>query len=137
MSPRTSDTAFLGHPAGLGWLSASEFCERFSYYGMQALLVLYLSKWRLQPGHIEHIWGFAPFRSTMMTIYGANSTETLAIAITAFYASWVYGTPILGGLLADRVLGRTRTVILGASLMAGGQFLMMTDQALLIAISCL
>ncbi|MEI9932071.1 MAG: MFS transporter [Rhizomicrobium sp.] len=45
--------------------------------------------------------------------------------------------PILGGLLADRVLGRTRTVILGASLMAAGQFFMMTDETFLIAISCL
>ncbi len=131
------DRVFLGHPAGLGWLSASEFWERFSYYGMQALLVLYLSKWLLQPGHVEHVWGIGPFRSAMMSLYGANSTETLAIAITSFYAAWVYGTPILGGLLADRILGRTRTVIFGASLMAAGQFFMMTDQTFLIAISCL
>ena len=131
------DKVFLGHPAGLGWLSASEFWERFSYYGMQALLVLYLSKWLLQPGHIEHVWGIGPFRGAMIALYGANSTETLAIAITSFYAAWVYGTPILGGLLADRVLGRTRTVILGATLMAAGQFFMMTDQTFLIAISCL
>ncbi|MBV9993378.1 MAG: MFS transporter [Alphaproteobacteria bacterium] len=131
------DKAFLGHPVGLGWLAASEFWERFSYYGMQALLVLYLSKWLLLPGHIEHVWGIGPFKSMIEWIYGANTTETLAIAITAFYASWVYGTPILGGLLADRLIGRTRTVTLGASLMAAGQFFMMTDATFLIAISCL
>jgi proton-dependent oligopeptide transporter, POT family len=134
---RRRDTVFFGHPPGLGWLSASEFWERFSYYGMQALLVLYLSKWLLQPGHVEHVWGIGPFRSAMETLYGASSIETLAIAITTFYAAWVYGTPILGGLLADRVLGRTRTVVLGATLMAAGQFFMMTDQTFLIAISCL
>ncbi|HWA90905.1 MAG TPA: oligopeptide:H+ symporter [Rhizomicrobium sp.] len=131
------DTAFIGHPVGLGWLSASEFWERFSYYGMQALLVLYLSKWLLQPGHIEHVWGIGPFRAFMERLYGANSTETLAIAITTFYAAWVYGTPIIGGLLADRVIGRTRTVILGATLMAVGQFFMMLDETFLIAIACL
>jgi POT family proton-dependent oligopeptide transporter len=131
------DTRFIGHPLGLGWLSASEFWERFSYYGMQALLVLYLSKWLLLPGHVEHVWGIGPFRTAMGWIYGADTTESLAIAVTAFYASWVYGTPILGGLLADRVLGRTRTVVLGAMLMAAGQFLMMLDQTFLIAIACL
>ncbi len=112
------DKAFLGHPTGLGWLSFSEFWERFSYYGMQALLVLYLSKWLLLPGHVEHVWGIAPFRRVMEAVYGATSVETLAIAITSFYAAFVYGTPLLGGLLADRVIGRTRTVVLGASLMA-------------------
>ena len=55
----------------------------------------------------------------------------------AFYAAWVYLTPILGGLLADRVLGRTRTVILGASLMALGHFLMAFDATFLIAHRCL
>src|ERR1700749_1943493 len=131
------DKVFFGHPAGLGWLSFSELWERFSYYGMQALLVLYLSNWLLQPGHVEHVWGIGPFRSLIESLYGAHSIESLAIAITTFYAAWVYGTPILGGLLADRGLGRTRTVILGATLMAAGQFFMMTDQTFLIAISCL
>ena len=55
------DGAFLGHPAGLGWLAGSEFWERFSYYGMQALLVLYATHYLLLPGHVEHVWGFVPF----------------------------------------------------------------------------
>ena len=63
MQADKKDRAFLGHPIGLAWLSGSEFWERFSYYGMQALLVLYLSKWLLLPGHIEHVWGIAPFRA--------------------------------------------------------------------------
>ena len=55
---RFSDTAFVGHPRGLGWLSFTEFWERFSYYGMQALLVLYMTHQLLQPGHVEHVLGF-------------------------------------------------------------------------------
>jgi len=51
------DTAFIGHPSGLGWLSFCEFWERFSYYGMQALLVLYMTDSLLHPGHIEHVVG--------------------------------------------------------------------------------
>lgn len=131
------DTAFLGHPVGLGWLAFSELWERFSYYGMQALLVLYLSKWLLLPGHVEHVLGFGPFSRFMASAYNAHSTQAMAIAITTFYAAWVYGTPILGGLLADRVIGRTRTVILGASMMTLGQFLMMFDATFLIAIAFL
>ena len=131
------DTAFLGHPVGLGWLAFSELWERFSYYGMQALLVLYLSKWLLLPGHVEHVLGFGPFSRFMASAYGAHSVQAMAIAITTFYAAWVYGTPILGGLLADRLIGRTRTVILGASLMTLGQFLMMFDATFLIAIAFL
>src|SRR5215471_14832586 len=109
------DTAFLGHPVGLGWLAFSELWERFSYYGMQALLVLYLSKWLLQPGHAEHVLGFGPFGRFIAWAYGAHSIQAMAIAITLFYAAWVYATPIIGGLLADLVIGRTSTVILGAS----------------------
>ena len=52
---KSRDTAFLGHPSGLGWLSGSEFWERFSYYGMQTLLVLYMTHYLLLPGHVEHV----------------------------------------------------------------------------------
>ena len=57
-----SDRAFFGHPAGLGWLAFCELWERFSYYGMQALLVLYMTGRLFKPGVIDHVIGFAPFR---------------------------------------------------------------------------
>ena len=59
---RRADTAFFGHPQGLGWLSFTEVWERFSYYGMQALLVLYMAHQLLLPGHVEHIAGFGDYR---------------------------------------------------------------------------
>ena len=55
------DTSFIGHPWGLAWLSGSEFWERFSYYGMQALLVLYMTKQLLLPGHVEHVVALGRF----------------------------------------------------------------------------
>jgi POT family proton-dependent oligopeptide transporter len=112
------DTAFLGHPVGLGWLAFSELWERFSYYGMQALLVLYLSKWLLLPGHVEHVLGFGPFSRFMASAYNAHSTQAMAIAITTFYAAWVYGTPILGGLLADRLIATSTHTTIRAAPMA-------------------
>ena len=129
------DTAFLGHPVGLGWLSGSEFWERFAFYGTQSILVLFLASYLLQPGHVEHIVGFAAFRRFVGFFYGALPTpQALAAAITGLYTGLVYLTPILGGLLADRVLGRTWTVALGATLMVAGYFAMAFDAAFVLAI---
>jgi MFS family permease len=101
---------FLGHPRGLWYLAFTEAWERFSYYGMQSLLVLYMVKYLLVPGRIEHVAAFAGFRK----LYGGLDGQALASAIFGTYAAAVYLTPIFGGLLADRLLGRRRTVLLGA-----------------------
>jgi len=128
------DRAFFGHPVGLGWLSATEFWERFSYYGMQALLVLYMTHALLLPGHVEHVLGFEPFRRTIESVYGTLSPQALASAIFGLYAGLVYVTPLAGGFLADRYIGRTRAVVLGASLMALGHFLMAMEASFLFAL---
>jgi POT family proton-dependent oligopeptide transporter len=134
---RYADKAFLGHPRGLAWLSFSEVWERFSYYGMQALLVLYMTHYLLQPGHIEHVAGFGPFRAMIESAYGPLSPQALASAIFGLYAGFVYLTPILGGILADRVIGRTNTIIVGALLMTAGHFLMAFEISFLPAMFCL
>ena len=97
------DTAFLGHPKGLGYLAFTEAWERFSYYGMQTLLVLYMVNELLLPGHVENIAFFESFRP----LYGGLDGQPLASAIFGTYTALVYLTPILGGFLADRVLGKT------------------------------
>jgi POT family proton-dependent oligopeptide transporter len=134
------DRWFFGHPKGLAYLAFTEAWERFSYYGMIALLVLYMTKQLLLPGHVENIVGMGPMRWLMDHTYGGGKTLTvvgLASAIYGTYSSAVYLTPFFGGLLADHVLGRTRTVILGACLMAAGHFLMAFDQSFLAALTCL
>jgi len=131
---RNADRAFFGHPRGLGWLSATEFWERFSYYGMQALLVLYMTHRLLLPGHVEHVAGFVALRTALEGVYGPLSPQALGSVIFGLYAGLVYVTPIAGGLLADLVLGRTRTVALGACLMAAGHFLMASEVTFLLAL---
>jgi POT family proton-dependent oligopeptide transporter len=128
---------FLGHPTGLAFLVFAESWERFSYYGMQALLVLYMGQQLFLPAHIGHVAGFPPFRAAIESIYGRLSPAALASAIFGLYAGGVYLTPIAGGYLADRVLGRTRTVTIGALLMAAGHFLMAFDASFLPALACL
>jgi POT family proton-dependent oligopeptide transporter len=132
-----ADRAFLGHPAGLGWLAFCELWERFSYYGMQALLVLYLSNYLFLPQNIGHVAGIDVVRHAIESVTGPRSPQQLASAVFGLYAGLVYLTPVFGGLLADRVLGRTKTVVIGASLMAIGHFLMAFEASFLAALACL
>lgn len=132
-----SDRAFLGHPKGLGFLAFAEGCERFSYYGMQALLVIYMTDQLLLRGHVENVAFFVPFRGAIEAVTGPLTPLALATTIGGLYSGLVYLTPILGGILADRVLGRTRAVTIGALLMALGHFLMAFEVSFLFAMLCL
>jgi len=135
---REGDTAFLGHPKALGYLAFTEAWERFSYYGMQSLLVLYMTKTLLLTPHVEQIAGFAIFERVIQFVYHPGaSTQAISSSIFGLYTSLVYLTPILGGILADRVLGKTRTIVLGGLLMAAGHFLMAFDVSFLLALLCL
>src|SRR5574339_391908 len=96
----------FGHPTGLYTLFFAEMWERFSYYGMRALLLFYMLK------------GFLG--------YG----DRQAYAVYGSYTALVYMTPFFGGLLADRLLGARRAVILGGLLMAAGHLLMTVQQEL-------
>ena len=132
-----SDVAFLGHPKGLGYLAFAEGCERFSYYGMLTLLVLYMTQYLLLPGHVENVLGFGPFRAAIEAVYGPLSPQALASATYGLYGGLVYLTPLAGGWIADRLAGRTRTITAGALLMALGHFLMAFEVSFLIALLCL
>lgn len=132
------DHTFVGHPRGLAYISFTEAWERFSYYGMQTLLVLYMVHQLLLPGHIENIAGFSVYRGVLENMYGHTlSTIALASAIFGMYTGFVYMTPVIGGLIADRWLGKTKTITIGALLMAAGHFLMAFDVSFLLALLCL
>jgi POT family proton-dependent oligopeptide transporter len=128
------DRAFLGHPKGLGYLGFTEGCERFSYYSMQTLLVLYMVNYLLLPGRMEKVVGLTWLQQH---VYHGISGQPLASAIFGTYASLVYGTPILGGIIADKWLGRNKTLILGGVLMAIGHFLMAIQSAFVFALTAL
>jgi len=125
---------FLGHPKGLAYLAFTEAWERFSYYGMTALVVLYMVQQLLLPGHIEHVAGMAAYRSALESVFGPMTTQALASQTFGFYTGLVYFTPLLGGWVADRLLGAKRTVVIGALLMSAGHFAMAFDQSFLIAL---
>ena len=137
MPATAPDRRFFGHPKGLGVLAFSEAWERFSYAGMQTLLVLYTTHFLFRPENIGRIWLFDGFRTAIEAAYGPLGVEGLASCVFGIYAGLVYLTPILGGILADRLIGKTRTVILGAVLLTLGHWLMGYEQSFLIALFCL
>jgi POT family proton-dependent oligopeptide transporter len=125
---------FLGHPRGLAYIFFTEAWERFSFYGMQALLMLYMTGYLLQPGAVEGIAGFAGFKAALESVFGELSTQALASQIFGLYVALIYFTPIVGGLIGDRLIGRTRAVLAGAMLMAAGHFMMAFEAAFLSAL---
>ncbi len=130
----SDERAFLGHPKGLFYLAFTEAWERFSYYGMTALLVLYMVNQALLPGHLENIAGFAGFRSAIESLVGPQSPQALASRIFGLYSGFVYFTPMLGGLIADSWIGQRNAVVIGALLMSAGHIAMAFEQSLLLAL---
>ncbi len=115
------DRSFFGHPAGLSTLFFTEMWERFSYYGMRAILLLYMTK--------------------AFTEGGLALDEKYAGLIYGTYVSSVWYLPLPGGWLADRILGARRAVLIGAIIIACGHFSMainskLTFYAGLILIAC-
>jgi POT family proton-dependent oligopeptide transporter len=98
----TTDTGFFGHPRGLATLFFTEMWERFSYYGMRAFLILYM---------------VAPAAAG-----GLGFSDARAASIYGTYTGSAWAAAIVGGLIADRLLGQYRTVLLGGIIIAAGHF---------------
>jgi POT family proton-dependent oligopeptide transporter len=127
----------LGHPRGLAFLFATEMWERFSYYGMRALLVLYMVKYLLLPERADTIIGLATLKGAFEAVFGTLGTQPLASHIYGLYTGLVYFTPLIGGIVADRWLGQHRTIVIGAALMAIGHFMMAFEPLFLLALTVL
>jgi POT family proton-dependent oligopeptide transporter len=104
---------------------------------MRSLLVLYMTKYLLLADHSGHVVGLLALKRGLESVFGPLDVQPLSSQIWGLYTGLVYFTPIFGGLLADRVLGRRRTVIIGAVLMAFGHFMMAVEQLFLFALLAL
>jgi POT family proton-dependent oligopeptide transporter len=109
-SPSGEAPTWFGQPRGLTILFLTEMWEKFSFYGMRALLVYYMTKQLLM-------------------------AQPKASLVYGLYTAFVYFTPILGGMISDRGLGRKRAVILGGSIMALGHFMMASENLLFPALA--
>ena len=126
--------SFFGHPRGLMVLATTELWERFSFYGMQALLLLYMTKYLLLPEHARGVLGLAAFRAGLTAVVGPMTDLAFAAQTYGLYSGLIYGTPLLGAWLGDRVLGKTRTVTAGCLLMAAGHLAMASERLFLVAL---
>lgn len=106
----TTEKTWFGHPRGLTVLFLTNMWEQFSYYGMRALLVYYMTKQLLMG------------QGTSSLVYGA-------------YTACAYFTPLIGGIIADRALGKKRAIIIGGSVMALGHFMMTFEPLFYIALA--
>lgn len=124
----------FGHPRGLFVLAGTELWERISFNGMQALLVLYMVEQVLLRGHVEHVAGISVVRSFIERVTGPLSSQALALQVFGLYIGLVSFTPLFGGLLGDRLIGRRFAVTLGALLMTAGHFCMAFERSFLVAL---
>jgi proton-dependent oligopeptide transporter, POT family len=92
---RATEGDFLGHPRGLTFLFATEMWERFSYYGMRALLILYMVKYLLLPGH-DDVVGLGAVRGVLESMFGPLGVQPFASQIYGLYTGFVYLTPFFG-----------------------------------------
>ena len=135
---RGGDRQMFGHPSGLFVLCATETWERYSYYAMRALLVLYMRDVLLARGAWSDVWGMR----TLASAYGApdddapdetRDTQVLALAsrLYGLYTALAYLTPLPGGYLADRHFGAHPLIVLGAATMGVGHALLARRRAFL------
>ncbi len=128
--PRTG--TWFGHPKGLFILFFTEMWERFSYYGMRSLLVLYMVNYLfIKPDIGQRVLGFTAMRAFiehLPWVHQSLGVQPLSSQVYGLYTGFVYLTPFFGGLLADRILGQRKTVVLGGLLMACGHFLMANER---------
>ena len=96
----------FGHPRGLTYLFGTDMWERFSYYGMRALLIYYLTKYVLLPGHVEQVLFYPAIKNFYEWMSGPLNVQQLSSLIYGTYTGLVYGTPLIGGWIAWRALRR-------------------------------
>jgi len=131
------EKTLFGHPRGLTYLFTTEMWERFSYYGMRAILILYLTNVLLLPGHAEHAIGYAGVKHMFETLFNGGQplgVQPFSSLIYGNYTAFVYLTPFFGGLIADRWLGQRYSVIIGGVTMAIAEFTLMSPDLFFIGL---
>lgn len=117
--------SLFGHPIGLSYLFTTEMWERFSYYGMRSILIYTLINYLLLHPTADSVLGYQQLKHFFELIYNGGqplAVQPLSSIIYGNYTSLVYLTPIIGGIIADRWLGQRRSVVVGAAIMAIGEF---------------
>src|SRR5690242_7200173 len=130
----------FGHPRGLTWLFTTEMWERFSYYGMRAILVLYLTQFLLINHNYDGVLGYYAVKHLFELLFNGCQpldVQPFSSPIYGNYTAFVYLTPFFGGLIADRWLGQRMSVIVGGVTMAIAEFILMEPRLLFVGLALL
>ena len=125
------EPSLFGHPVGLSYLFTTEMWERFSYYGMRSILIYTLINYLLLHPTADNVLGYEQLKRFFELIYNGGqplAPQPLSSIIYGNYTSFVYLTPIIGGIIADRWLGQLKSVVIGAVTMAAGEFILAVPQ---------
>src|SRR5262249_53625310 len=131
MADAVPGKTLFGHPRGLTWLFATEMWERFAYYGMRAILILYLTQFLLLHPNYEGVLGYQTIRHLFETLFNGGQpldVQPFSSLIYGNYTAFVYLTPFFGGMIADRYIGQRLSVIVGGVTMAIAQFTLMSPR---------
>ena len=129
-----SSKNFLGHPIGLSVLFGTEMGERFCYYGNNALMPYYMLDFLFVGPRPSTVVGYATAKSIFESVYGPLGAQPLEALIYGTFAAFTYLSGLAGGGIADRFLGQTRAVILGACTMAAGEFMLIDPRLFFLAL---
>src|SRR5437016_5212918 len=118
LAPGVPEQPHIGeHPRALYFLFFTEMWERFSYYGMRALLVYYMTKHILLDDWKDRVIGHAAIMGALTRIFGNMDLDAQSSQIYGLYTAFVYLTPLLGGYLADKFIGQRKSVYIGGLIM--------------------
>jgi POT family proton-dependent oligopeptide transporter len=129
MADTAQGKTLFGHPRGLTWLFTTEMWERFSYYGMRAILVLYLTKFLLLNPNYDGVLGYHAVKHLFEVLFNGGQpldVQPFSSLIYGNYTAFVYLTPFFGGMIADRLIGQRFSVIIGGVTMAIAEFTLMS-----------
>lgn len=132
IASRPAPTDLFGQPRGLWVLAGTELWDRISFHGMLAMLVLYMTGDLLvAPARVATIWGWSSYRHAIEGVFGPLSNQALATQTFGLYYAGIAAMPLIGGWLADRLIGRRAAVSAGALLMTLGHFSFAFDRSFL------
>jgi POT family proton-dependent oligopeptide transporter len=134
------ERTLFGHPVGLSYLFTTEMWERFSYYGMRAILIYTLVNYLLLQPTADSVIGYHALKHFFEYVYNGGQpmgVQPLSSVIYGTYTSLVYLTPIIGGAIADRWLGQRNSVIVGAFIMSVGEFTLMSPHLFFLGLTLL
>lgn len=129
------EATLFGHPRGLTYLFTTEMWERFSYYGMRAILIYTLVNSILK--NPQGVIGYSVLKRALELAFNAGhplALQPLSSDIYGTYTAFVYLTPVIGGFIADRWIGQRYSVIIGGIIMAIGEFTLMLPQTFILGL---